>query len=225
MPLKINQIIELARQPRIGIATTQGRPYYKFVKALRRLKLDYDSILPEQINSYEGGLILTTIQEAPKTSSKMVMYEEIIGKEPVVIRGLMVQRLDLGFEKNELILGIDPGQRTGLSVLYFGKEIERSIFNSIEKLVNHTIMILAELKATRKIVKIGNGNMKLAKEITTRLNLNFCSDFELEFVDERKTSLKIKNYNQRGKRDMMSAKYITQREGYRHLVLPLSRTG
>jgi len=47
----------------------------------------------------------------------------------------------------------------------------------------------------------------------------------LEFVDERKTSLKIKNYNQRGKRDMMSAKYITQREGYRHFILPLSRTG
>ena len=67
--------------------------------------------------------------------------------------------------------------------------------------------------------------MNLAKKITTTLNLRFCSDFELEFVDERKTSLKIKNYNQRGKRDMMSAKYITQREGYRHFILPLSRTG
>ena len=85
--------------------------------------------------------------------------------------------------------------------------------------------ILAELKATKKIVKIGNGNMNLAKKITTTLNLRFCSDFELEFVDERKTSLKIKNYNQRGKRDMMSAKYITHREGYRHFILPLSRTG
>jgi hypothetical protein len=85
--------------------------------------------------------------------------------------------------------------------------------------------ILAELKATKKIVKIGNGNMSLAKKITSTLNLRYCSDFELEFVDERKTSLKIKNYNQRGKRDMMSAKYITQREGYRHFILPLSRTG
>ena len=218
-------IIELIRQSRIGIATTQGRPYYKFVKALSHLKLEYDSILPEQINSYEGNLILTTFQEAPEISSKAMLYEEIIEKDPVIIRGLMVQKMDPGFEKNELILGIDPGQRTGLSVFYFGKEIERSIFTSIDKLIVHVTLILAELKATRKIVKIGNGNMKLAREITSRLNLNFCSDFELEFVDERKTSLKIKNYNQRGKRDMMSAKYITQREGYRHLVLPLSRTG
>jgi len=137
----------------------------------------------------------------------------------------MIQKLQVGLDKNELLLGIDPGSRTGLSVFYFGKEIERSIFNSIEALVMHVARILAELKADRKIVKIGNGNMKLAKEIITLLNLRFCSDFELEFVDERKTSLKIKNYNQRGKRDMMSAKFISQREGLRHFILPLSRTG
>ena len=77
----------------------------------------------------------------------------------------------------------------------------------------------------RKIVKIGNGNMKIAKQIVTVLNLNFCSSFELEFVDEQNTSLKIKNFNQRGKRDMLSAKYISQREGYRHFILPLSMTG
>lgn len=154
-----------------------------------------------------------------------MLHEEIIDKDPVVIQGLMIQKLQIGLDKNELMLGIDPGYRTGLSVFYFGKEIERSIFTSIEALVMHVAKILAELRADRKIVKIGNGNMNLAKEITYLLNLRFCSDFELEFVDERKTSLKTKNYNQRGKRDMMSAKYITQREGYRHFILPLSRTG
>lgn len=154
-----------------------------------------------------------------------MLHEEIIDKDPVVIQGLMIQKLQIGLEKSELILGIDPGFRKGLSVFYYGREIERSIFTSTEKLVMHVAKILAELRAEKKIVKIGNGNMNLAKEITTMLNLRFCSDFELEFVDERKTSLKIKNYNQRGKRDMMSAKYITQREGYRHFILPLSRTG
>ena len=168
---------------------------------------------------------MTTFKEAPEFSKKPILHEEIIDKDPVVIQGLMVQKLQAGLDKNELVLGIDPGARTGLSVFYFGKEIERSIFTSIEELVMHLAKILAELKADRKIIKIGNGNMNLAKEIMSLLNLRFCSDFELEFVDERKTSLKIKNYNQRGKRDMMSAKYITQREGYRHFILPLSRTG
>ena len=90
--------------------------------------------------------------------------------------------------------------------------------------VFHIIEILGGLRAKRKIVKIGNGNMKIAKQIVTSLNLNFCSSFELEFVDEQKTSLKIKNFNQRGKRDMLSAKYLSQREGYRRFILPLSMT-
>ena len=218
-------IIDPLKYARIGIATTYGKPYYKFVKALRDLNLNFDSLLPEEINNFEGSLILTTSNEAPKFSQKPMLYEEIMDKVPAVIRGLMIQKLESGLEKNELILGIDPGQRIGLSVFYFGKEIERTIYTSVEQLVTHVVIILGELRATKKIVKIGNGNMKLAKEITTLLNLRFCSDFELEFVDERRTSLKIKNYNQRGKRDMMSAKYITQREGFRHFILPLSRTG
>jgi hypothetical protein len=137
----------------------------------------------------------------------------------------MMQRLNPNFEEEDLILGIDPGQRIGLSIFYYGKEIESSFHSSVEELVFHIIQVLGGLRAKRKIVKIGNGNMKIAKQIVTVLNLNFCSSFELEFVDEQKTSLKIKNFNQRGKRDMLSAKYISQREGYRHFILPLSMTG
>ena len=137
----------------------------------------------------------------------------------------MMQRLNPDFEEEDLIFGVDPGQRIGLSIFYYGKEIESSFHSSVEELVFHIIQVLGGLRAKRKIVKIGNGNMKIAKQIATMLNLNFCSSFELEFVDEQKTSLKIKNFNQRGKRDMLSAKYISQREGYRHFILPLSMTG
>ena len=136
----------------------------------------------------------------------------------------MMQILNPDFEE-DLILGVDPGQRNGLSIFYYGKEIGSSFHSSVEELVFHIIQVLGGLRAKRKIIKIGNGNMKIAKQIVTVLNLNFCSSFELEFVDEQKTSLKIKNFNQRGKRDMLSAKYISQRDGYRHFILPLSMTG
>ncbi|WP_457761076.1 hypothetical protein [Candidatus Nitrosopumilus sp. bin_7KS] len=137
----------------------------------------------------------------------------------------MMQKLNLSFEEENLILGVDPGQRIGLSVFYYGIEIESSVHNSIEELVYHIIGILSGLRAKRKILKIGDGSMLVAKQIVKMLNLKYCSSFELEFVDERKTSMKIKNFNQRGKRDMLSAKYISQREGYRHSILPLSITG
>lgn len=207
------------------MATVYGRSYFKFVKTLQRLKIDYDSILPSEINQSDKRLILTTIRDMPNIDTNLVLYEEEFDADPTVIKGLIIQKLESGMHENSLVVGIDPGNRIGLSVFYHQKEIESSTYTSLDELISKVVKILAGLKADRKIVKIGNGNMRIARQITNLLNLRFCSHFELEFVDERKTSLKIKNYNKRGERDKMSARYISQREGYRHLVLPLSRTG
>ena len=174
---------------------------------------------------YSGHLVFTTRKESPKQCEKLLLHEDIFELHPTVIRGMMMQKLNLDFQEDHLILGVDPGERNGLSIFYYGIEIEKSFHTSIEGLVFHIIQILGGLRAKRKILKIGDGNMKIAIQIVRMLNLKFCSSFELEFVDEQKTSLKIKNFNQRGKRDMLSAKYISQREGYRHHILPLSITG
>lgn len=165
------------------------------------------------------------MEESPVNCEKILLHEDILEYHPTVIRGIMMQKLNLDFEEENLILGVDPGQRMGLSIFYYGIEIERSVHTSIEKLVFHIIGILGGLRAKRKILKIGDGNMDIAKQIVKMLNLKFCSSFELEFVDESRTSLKIKNFNQRGKRDMLSAKYISQRKGYRYSILPLSIIG
>ncbi|MBI1828924.1 MAG: hypothetical protein HY222_02495 [Thaumarchaeota archaeon] len=187
--------------------------------------MNYDSILPTEIDHTDKRLILTTMQEASKIASNFVLCAEEFDADPTVIKGLITQKLEAGFHECTLVLGIDPGNRIGFSVFYYQNEIESSTYTSLDELISHIVRILAGLKADRKIVKIGNGSMKIAHHIIDRLNLSFCSHFELEFVDERKTSLKIKNHNKRGERDKMSARYITQRDGYRHLILPLSRTG
>jgi len=192
---------------------------------LKVLNLPFDSILPEEISNYKGNLVLTTRKDSPLKYKKPILHEDIFEQHFTVIRGLMIQKLNLDYEEKDLVIGIDPGERIGLSVFYFGKEIESSFHSSLEELILHIISILGNLRAKRKIIKIGNGNMKIAKKIEKLLNLRFCSSFELEYVDESKTSLKIKNFNQRGKRDMLSAKFISQREGYRYSILPLSLTG
>jgi len=210
---------------RIGIATTYGRPYYRFSTYLKTLNLSFDSILPEEIIDYSGDLVFTTCKESPKQCTKPLLHDDIFEHHPTVIKGKMIQKLSFNFEEEDLVLGVDPGQRIGLSVCYYEKEIESSFYSSVEDLVSHIIRVLGGLRAKRKIVKIGDGNMQIAKEISSMLNLKFCSSFELEFVDEKKTSPKIKNFNQRGKRDMLSAKFISQRYGHRYLIQPLSITG
>lgn len=192
---------------------------------MKLLNLKYDSLLPDEIPTYPGNLIFTTDDESPKFASQAILNEEILKEDPTVIQGIIIEKLDSGLNQSELLIGIDPGQRIGLSVSYLGKEIERGLYTSPEDLASHIAKILGGLRADRKLVRIGNGNMQVAKQITSLLNLRFCSHFELEFVDERKTTKKIKNYNKRGERDMLSAKYIAQREGYRHVILPLSQTG
>ena len=213
------------KSARIGIATTSGKTYFAFSQVLKSLKLGYDSLLPEQIHDYHGDIVLTTISEIPESIKIPVLYEDILELEPTVIEGLIMQKLDSVHYSDELLIGIDPGKRIGLSIYYYGREVEHSLQISVEDLVSHLVRILAGLRAKKKVIKIGNGNMKMAKKITNLLNLRYCSDFEIEFVDEQRTSVKTKNYNQRGKRDMQSAKYITRREGPRHVVLPLSRIG
>jgi len=195
------------------------------VNTLKHLKLSYDSVLPEEIASSDKRLILTTVRESEKIQSNLIMFDDEFDYDPTIIRGKIVEKLDSGIHHSSLVIGIDPGSRIGLSIFYREKEIESSIYTSVDDLISHIVKILVGLNGKRKVVKVGNGNMKIARQITNLLNLRFCSHFELEFVDERKTSLRVRNYNKRGERDKISARYITQREGYRHLILPLSRIG
>jgi hypothetical protein len=181
--------------------------------------------LPEEISSSDRRLILTTLNESSRIPTNLILLDDEFNYHPTIIRAKIVEKLQSGFNADSLIIGIDPGSRIGLSVFYYETEIESSIYTSIDDLVSHIVKILVGINAQRKVVKVGNGTMKTALDIADSINLQFCSHFELEFVDERKTSLKIRNYNKRGERDKISARYITKREGHRHLVLPLSRIG
>ena len=181
--------------------------------------------MPSEIYDFDGDLVVTTEQEAPKKISIPMLFDEIINNDPIVVKGIITKMLNSSTNSSKLVLGIDPGQRIGVSVIYLENEIARTFFVSIEKLIPYLITIMAELPAARKIVKIGNGDMKTANKILQMLNLQFCSKFEIEFVDESHTTLKIKNYNQRGKRDMLSAQFISQRNGISKSVLPLSIIG
>ena len=80
--------------------------------------MNYDSILPNQIQNYDGDLLFTTQSEAPEYSSIPLLFGDVTKKEPVVIKGLIIQKLDSGLNEKILLLGIDPGQRIGLSVYY-----------------------------------------------------------------------------------------------------------
>ena len=148
--------------------------------------------MPSEIDDFDGDLVVTTEKEAPKQISIPILFDEIISKEPIVVKGIITKMLKSSTNSSKLILGIDPGERIGVSVTYLENEIARTFFVSMDRLIPYLISILAELPAARKIVKIGNGDMKTANKILQMLNLKFCSKFEIEFVDESNTTFKLK---------------------------------
>ena len=81
--------------------------------------MNYDSILPNQIQNYDGDLLFTTEKEAPENSAIPLLFDDITTKQIALVKGLIIQKLDNGFNEKTLLLGIDPGQRIGLSVYYF----------------------------------------------------------------------------------------------------------
>ncbi len=227
---------------RIAVATARGRPYYYFSALLNRLGVAFDSLLPEQMRTYAGHLVLTTESEflgPGRCSRPVLLFEDVAGSPPAVVCGMMMRRIGACYggcgcsggggktPADDLIIGIDPGQRNGLSISYCGHEIESSVHPSVDNLVSQVIRVFGGLPARRRLVRIGDGDMKTANEIARVLNLRFCSSFDLEFVDESRTSPKIKHFNCRGRRDILSARHISRRDG-RHrqrTVMPLSMTG
>lgn len=207
------------------MATVQGRAYYRFCSALRLMGLRFDSILPSQIPGYGGSAVLTTAAEAPKEARVRVILDDEFSTHPTVLRGTLVRELGCGFGAPHLVMGVDPGKRPGLSVWYHGREIESSTHSSAGALVSHMIEIMAGLRASAKKVKIGDGDRGPARAIAAQLRRTYCSDFDLQMVDERGTSLRVKNCNQRGRRDMFSARFIAGRDAPAVHLLPPSLTG
>ncbi|MDI1495981.1 MAG: hypothetical protein K8823_1289 [Cenarchaeum symbiont of Oopsacas minuta] len=198
----------------IGVATTQGRPYFRILQILKGSCIRFNSILPKDITSYDG-ITITTKSESPKHKNS-IYYEEIFDKHPTIVLGYLARYLQQPYGDEHLVMGIDPGRRIGLAIFYRGVEIESSVYQSVDKLVSHLAIVLACLRARKKTIRIGCAHMGSAKRIADALNSKSSSTFEIEFIDEYKTTIRTKNQNQGGKRDKLSAKFISQRVGYRH---------
>jgi len=61
--------------------------------------------------------ILTTLKKSPKKCEKILLHEDVFEHHPTILRDVMMQKLNLNFKDENLILGVDPGQQ--ISYPYF----------------------------------------------------------------------------------------------------------
>ncbi|MDQ3848230.1 MAG: hypothetical protein M3261_04650 [Thermoproteota archaeon] len=207
---------------KITVATVRGRPYYNITSALRLMDLQFDSLSPEEAAVSNAKVIITTQDEAGIVNKNgIVMIDTELEKYPAIakakiLRNIMSERI----VDDQLIIGVDPGSRIGISVIYLHHEISSSVVeSSVQDAINHISAILGGVESRKKVVKIGDGNVDMALQIARSLKIKFKESVSIEIVDEHGTSLpQYADANRRGVRDRSSARAIAFRRGKLYIL-------
>ena len=202
---------------KITVATVRGRPYYNITCALRLMELQFDSLSPEEAAVSNAKVIITTQDEAGIVNKKgIVMIDTELEKYPAIAKAKILRSI-IGERviDDQLIIGIDPGSRIGISAIYMHHEIASAVVESSpQDAINHVAAMLGGIESRKKVVKIGDGNIAMAIQIARMLKMKFKDSISIEIVDEHGTSLpQNTDANRRGVRDRSSARAIAFRSG------------
>jgi hypothetical protein len=197
---------------KITVATLNGKSYYKIINTLKLLQLNYEELSPlEALNSY-SKIIITSKEESPIFKKKNIIVDSELNENPVIIKAKILRKLIKSHTYDQLTIGIDPGNRIGISIFYIYDEIESVVLSTIESTLNFIIKILSGINAKKKVVRIGDGNINMARTIAFLIKSNF-KDL-VHIVNEYGTSsIQNNESNRRILKDKSSARLIAFRNG------------
>jgi hypothetical protein len=215
-------------KPEVGVATSDGKAYYRISSLLKKANLRYvDIVLAQQslLGTGEsvaetGGylnpsrVVITTRKERLQLLGPNVICIEDLGDDVGLVREKLLTMIYPPKPSDWFIVGIDPGERTGIAAFINHREVESVVLQSFEKTIDRVCALLDNAPEIQKIVKVGSGNLDLALRIAQRLGARYKNGIKIQLVDERGTSaLTRKNRTKSGTRDQRAAKIISFREG------------
>lgn len=159
-------------------------------------------------------LAISTEKEKPLIKGVEVVVLEDIDNDPDLAKQTVLGRLQIG-KGEPLIVGVDPGRRIGIVGYYGNSEVLGEVVTSADEAIGTIMKLLKVAQKRIKIVRIGNGNPKLAEQIAETLTMR-SKGVQIEIVDERGTSAKVARPNIRGARDVSSARMIAFRHGWHY---------
>ncbi len=191
---------------RICVVTSKAGAYYALVSRLRRAGLPFSSLLPGS-DFGECELVLTTAEEAGQFGGRALALEEL-DENPGVFKGQVMARLAEG---QVVLVGVDPGKRTGLAVFYGQTKLAFSTFNSTGAVCSRVGDFARGIPSSRVVVRVGDGNRQMAGRLVEGLR-RAVPRATIEVVDESGTSAgssKMKGVQ----RDQVAAAKIAFRKG------------
>ena len=209
-------MLSLVSCPPVIVATLSGRSYYKITSVLKSLDLNFLSLSPEEAALCDAKIIITTLNESKIVNRNDVFLDTELEQSPLSVKAKILQNYisSYSYSNDELIIGIDPGKRIGISTLYYNFELEKIIVLSVQSAIEKISIILSAINSQKKIVRIGDGSITLSYQIAKILKKYFKDEVIIEIVDEYGTSIRQgTDINRRGIRDISSARKIAFRNG------------
>jgi hypothetical protein len=199
---------------KVAVATVQGKPYFLLINQLKERNIPFISLVPGQPIPPRVKLVITTELEKQAVNHEKIIVFHSEGELDSIVNE--AKKVLLGKEAyDRIVIGLDPGQATGLAVLADGKVIEESNCFSHQEIINSILKALKNVNflQTSVVVKIGNG-VPLYKELLADLDEALPPEVLLEIVGEFGTNKPLKeNKRSRKIRHISSAIRIAGRNG------------
>lgn len=196
------------------------------------MDLQFESLLPEEALTSKARVIITSKDEAAffdkrrnnghcksdetETVSAFdsVLIDTDLDKFPTLTKAKILRSMSGTCVDDNLVIGIDPGKRIGISVIYLDREIVSVVESSADSAVEQISALLGGTESRKKVVKIGDGDIAMARYIARIIKTKFDDKVQVEIVDEHGTSHpQNTDTNRRGARDRSSARAIAFRTG------------
>jgi len=87
------------------------------------MDLRFESLSPEQAALSSAKIIITTEDEAQIVNRKDVLLDSELDRYPILMKAKMLRNIVGSCHDDQLTIGIDPGDRIGISVIYLHHEI------------------------------------------------------------------------------------------------------
>lgn len=195
----------------IVVATVEGRSYYKIVSMLKSMNIRFSSLSPEEASRTNAKIIITTKDEASLIRRENLIFDFQLDTSPALFKAMLLKNLTGNYIEDILVVGVDPGNRIGIYVLYLHTELYSTVRSSLREAVKFIMNILSCINSSKKILKIGNGDSIKCNHIAQEIK-NQNGSVRIEIVNEFGTSRNILP-NCRRNRDVGSAKSIAFRSG------------
>jgi hypothetical protein len=193
----------------VSVATLDSRAYYSILNRLKMTNLPFISLTPAQARIEKREPIITTKKERELFMGTSIMIEEL-DENPIIMEGQILSKM-LTRNDKVLLIGIDPGYRTGVVIFYGDSKLGSFTIESLDDLQSRLSRTIRGIPSAKAMVRVGDGAPRFSKKIAQMIKENL-PQVLVEVVDERGTTVNI-HRSDGLTRDQGAAAKIAHRKG------------